>query len=194
MNVYVINRLDRPDRFSHTREELSKQGLNARRFEALIETPGYLGCRDSHLSLIELHKNEKTYAIIEDDIQFINDYHPFVQMAVSELPTDFDMLYLGASPKAPQERYSDSLFRLRGAVTAHAIIYHPRPGGAVEYILSHREEIVKIDRFYADVVQPLFKVFCVYPMICTQVYGLQSDTCRRADTSTIYRNYRKFCR
>jgi GR25 family glycosyltransferase involved in LPS biosynthesis len=193
MIIYCINRNDRPERLARTREELAKQSLNAHRVSAIINTPGWVGCRESHLKVIERHAKNSAFMIIEDDIAFLNDYEPWVTMAMSQLPSDWDMLYLSASPKTPQERYSNNLFRLRGAVCAHAIIYHPREGGAVEYILSHREDIKKIDRYYADTVQLLFNCYITAPIICTQ-WQHSSDTCQRTDSSTIYKNYIQYCK
>ncbi len=195
MNTYVINRSDRPERYAHVREELRKQGMNARRFDAVINSKGYIGCKESHLAIIEKCKTDVAFMILEDDVVFLEDISPYLNDAIRQLPHDYDMLYLGASPKSPQERYSDNLFRLRGAYTTHAIIYHTRPGGAVEYILRHKAEIKKIDVFYAEYIQSLFNVYVTYPMFCTQRdYNGKSDTCSRVDVSTIQKNYNQHCR
>ena len=109
-----------------------------------------------------------------------------------QLPSKWDCLYLGASPKEPQVRYSDNLFRLNNAHVTHAIIWHNRKDGAVDYILEHRNEINKIDDYFAKVIQPRFNCFVIYPMLCTQKQT-KSDTCGRSDVSTIVNNYNRYC-
>ena len=169
--------------------------MNARRFDAVIDKKGYVGCKLSHLAIIEKCRTDVAFMILEDDCVFLNDMNPYVEEAIRQLDPQWDMLHLGASPHSPQERYSENLFRLRGAYTTHAIIYHPRENGAVDYILRHKGDIKKIDVYYAEYIQSLFNVFVVYPMILTQRdYNGQSDTCSRCDTKTIEKNYNQYCR
>ena len=194
MNNHIINRPDRPDRLAHAREQLSLQGLNARLFPAFITKPGYIGCKQSHLAIMEKCKTDVSFMILEDDILFLQNFNDVIDEAIRELPSDWDCLYLGASPKQPQERYSDHLFRLKNAHVTHGIIWHTREGGAIEYILSHKDSIKKIDDFFANVIQPLFNCFLVYPMMATQTSNFKSDTCTRSDVSTIERNYNLYCK
>jgi hypothetical protein len=194
VNTYVINRTDRPQRYADVREELKKQRINARRFEAIVNGKGYHGCRESHLAIIDKCQKDVFFLILEDDVVFLEDISPYLNDAIKQLPPDWDMLYLGASPREPQERYSDNLFRLKGALTTHAIMYHTREGGAVEHILRHRDEIKKIDVYYADIIQYKFNVFVTAPMICGQKdYGGRSDTCSRCDVNVMRVNYKKYC-
>jgi hypothetical protein len=141
---------------------------------------------------MELCKDEEYFMILEDDVEVVEDLD-YVSMAIEQLPKDWDCLYLGASPKEPQVRYSDNLFRLKNAHVTHCIMWHNRPGGAVEYILAHRDEIRKIDDFFANIVQPQFNCFVCYPMVMSQKQ-FQSDTCTRSDVSTILTNYTNFCK
>ncbi len=194
MNNYVINRPDRPERLAHAREQLSQQGLNARLFEAIIARRGWEGCRDSHLAIMEKCKTDVIFGIFEDDILFIENFNDVVPFAIGELPADWDALYLGASPKQPQERYSSHLFRLKNAHCTQGILWHTRKGGAVEYILSHKDQIKKIDDFFANTIQPLFNCFITYPMVATQTDKFKSDTCSKSDVSTILKNYNRYCK
>lgn len=193
MNTYVINRSDRPERLAHIIAQLKEQGLNAHRFEAVIAKPGWVGCRMSHIKLLEKCKNDVYVIILEDDVKFINPF-TLLEDAIREAPLECDAIYLGASPKEPQVKYSSHLYRLKNAHTTHAILWHPRQGGAVEYILEHQNEIRKIDDYFATVIQPMFNVFCIAPMICTQAPGFHSDTCTRSDTTTIEKNFNLYCK
>lgn len=192
MNIYVINRPDRPERLVHCREELRKQNLNAHYFEAVIAKPGWSGCATSHLAIMEKNRNEVAYMILEDDVLFLGDYHSAVEEALRELPPDWDMLSLGCSPQEPFERYSDHLFKMGKAWCLHAVIYHNRKGGATEFILNNTYNINKIDVFYSQEVYPKYNCYTIFPILSTQIQ-YQSDTCKRSDVSTIVKQYAKFC-
>jgi len=192
MVTYVINRDARKDRLDSFRKEITLQGINAKRFPAIENKVGYIGCRDSHLELLAKIPPNDYMLILEDDVTFVNDFD-YLAEAVSQAGKEWDAIYLGGSPRKPQERYSDNLFKANGVYTTHSILWHNRPNGAVEYILSHKQDIGKIDCFMASTIQPLFNVYMTYPIICSQ-YQSQSDTCKRADLSTIVKNYNAFCK
>jgi GR25 family glycosyltransferase involved in LPS biosynthesis len=137
-------------------------------------------------------KNDVAFQIFEDDVLFLDDYHTLVEKALMELPPDWDALFLGASPQENQERYSPHLFRLKNAKCTQAIIWHNRENGAVDWILSHRSDIGKIDRYYYETIFPKFNCFLIYPLLCTQTQ-FDSDTCGRSDVSTIQKNYNLYC-
>jgi GR25 family glycosyltransferase involved in LPS biosynthesis len=190
MIIYVINRDDRPERLASVREELSKQGLNAHRFKAI--EGGWRGCRDSHLALLEKCKDEVSFLVLEDDCMFVNDKNPYLMQAIDQLPSNWDMFYLGGSPQKPQERYSDNLFRARDVKTTHAIFWHNREKGAVNWILRNKDHAQKWDVFLMEWIQSCFNCYLIYPMLCTQKQS-KSDIAHVSDCSTIIKNYNKYC-
>jgi hypothetical protein len=195
METYVINRSDRPDRLHDVRIELENQGMNAHRIEAVIDPVGYRGCTLSHLSIMEMCQNLGTFLTLEDDCEFL---HPkettelILKGALEQLPSDFDALFLGCSPQEPQEHYSTNLFRLRNAKCTHAILWHNHSGSALQYIMNHKHDIEKIDRYLYEVIMPKFQVYCTYPMLCTQRESM-SNISRKTDVSSIERNFNKYC-
>jgi GR25 family glycosyltransferase involved in LPS biosynthesis len=194
MDIFLINRDDRPERLSEARAELERQGLNAHRFSAIITSPGWVGCRLSHIALLESNKDKPFFTILEDDVMFVENLHDHIANVIMEMSPDWDALFLGASPQEPQERYSEHLYKLSKAWCMHAVMWHPRKGGAVEAILKANEkrEIGKIDVFMSEKIMPHYNIFLTRPLICTQ-RQYKSDTCGRSDTSTIITNYNKYC-
>ena len=192
MKCYVINRNDRPQRWDKVWDELIRVGIKPERFPAIIATPGWVGCRDSHLKLLEQNRNEEHVIIFEDDVIFITDPVFAIEKCFTELSPDWDCLYFGASPKQPQERYSEHLFKLNNAHVTHAILWNMQ-GEAVKQILVDKDQIRKWDDYLATVIQPKFNCFVVYPMVATQ-RQYQSDTCKRSDVSTIESNYNLYCK
>jgi hypothetical protein len=195
MEIYLINRTDRPERRKHAMEQLGGQGLNAHLFPAIINKQGYIGCRDSHLECLYAGlKTGKPFTIFEDDVLFIEDIE-VAQRAMGELPSGWDALFLGASPQEPFERYSPHLYKMGRSWCTHAIIWNPRKDGAVEAILraANIGLIGKIDVFYSAYIFTEFNIFLVAPMVCTQA-EFQSDIAKRSDVSTIVKNFNKYCK
>jgi GR25 family glycosyltransferase involved in LPS biosynthesis len=190
MKTYVINLDKRADRWIVVREHLAELGFKVTRFTAI--EGGWRGCRDSHLGVMELCKDEDRFLIFEDDVLFLEDVN-YINTAMMQLPPFWDCLFLGASPQEPQERYLDNLFRISNSKCTHATIWHNRENGAIEYILSHKEDILKIDDYLSEIIFPNFNCFLIYPLLVTQ-RQTQSDTCGRSDISTIVKNYNKFCK
>jgi GR25 family glycosyltransferase involved in LPS biosynthesis len=195
MEVFVINRSDRQDRLHDIRIELENQGMNAHRFEAIIDPIGYKGCTLSHLELLKKNVGLRIWMVLEDDAEFLYDREATTRIlsdAMEELPDNWDILYLGCSPQSPQEQYDDRLYHITNAKCTHAIIWHNRDHGAVEYIMNHKADIGKIDRYLYGVIQPKFNCFATFPMLVTQKQT-RSDIAKRSDCSTILKNFNKYC-
>jgi hypothetical protein len=191
MRAYVINLDRRADKWAYMRTELERMNIRVTRFPAINTKPGWKGCRDSHLAVMELCKDENMFTVYEDDVTFLGGMQA-IRDSFNELPYDWDMLSLGCSPQEPFERYSPHLFKMGRAWTLHAVIWRNREGGAVEHILANKDRIGKIDVFFSEEVYPKFNCFVTYPLVCTQVQ-FSSDTCTRSDASTIMTNYNNFC-
>lgn len=193
MKAVVINREDRPERLKETREQLDRFGIEFSVFPAITQPGGWRGCRLSHITVLEKYRNDDMIWIMEDDIHFLSYPREALDRAMDELPMDFDILYLGISPLRKYERYSEHLFRVNGGHTTHCMIYNNRPGGVIDFILQHKDTVMKWDLFLSNVIHPIFKCYCTFPITCTQ-RQTKSDTCKRSDTSTIIRNYQKYCK
>jgi hypothetical protein len=190
MKTVLINREDRPERLRDSVNHLSSFGLEPEVFPAILG--GGRGCRDSHLAVLSKYRSEEHIFILEDDVLFLSDPIKVWHKIATQLPTDFDMLYFGISPNQPCRRISDNLFRVYGGLTTHAILWHNRQGGVVEYILKYGEIKNKWDVFLNNEVLPKFKCYVVYPLCATQRETGHSDTCKRSDVRSIIRNYNRF--
>jgi len=196
MKTFVINLDHRPHRWHHVKAEAEKMNLDVERVSAVYhkDKRGWHGCRDSHLKVLEMGREHGIFCVLEDDALFLQGAADIISKAMQQLPPDWDMLYLGSSPQELQERYSDNLFRLRNAWCTHAMIWNAREGGALEYVLAHREDITKIDVYYAGVIQFKFNTFTVDPIACTQSAGFDSDIAKYSDVNTIVRNHKQYCK
>lgn len=193
--TFVINLAERTDRWGRVKPELSKYCIDYNRFEAI--GGGWRGCRDSHLAILDnvkklRWKDDYHYILIlEDDVEFLPDWKEYFRKSRFYLPLDWSLLYLGCSPQAPLEKFNDYLYVVKESFCTHAILYNNSRRGVVDYILSCRDEIQKIDVFYRQVIQEQFKCFVTYPLCATQ-WDNKSNTCKRSDVSTIEKNYKRF--
>ena len=188
MRAFVINLEDRPDRMILFNE--NKFPFEVERFNAIKTDPGWVGCTKSMLTIIEAQK-KFPFIIFEDDCLLIQDWS-IVETAISQLPSDWDALWLGATLMRPIKRYSENLFRLEEGFCAHAVIYNTKK--IVDYILSNFEsyetEIRKtIDVFYAYHVQQKFNCFIVNPLAAIQQTGFSDIENRIVDYQQIINNY-----
>jgi len=189
--TYCINLSERALRWQQVSAEFQRVGINdVERFEAIKRAPGFEGCRESHLDVLEKCRGLNRFTIFEDDVQFIRNPMSILQLAQEQLPDDWDMLYLGANLMKPIMRYSDNLYRIRHAYCTHAIVFNnPK---LTDFILAHREGMRKIDVFYETVVQEQFKCFITYPMVATQADSY-SDIIRRETkySQLMFDNFKK---
>ncbi len=193
--VVIINLERREDKRHYVTGEMERMGIKDYIiFKAHDTKPGKVGCAKSHLDIMRMNKIiGNIFTIFEDDVKFLQPWS-VINKAIDELPDDWDALFLGASPQQPQQRFSEHLFRLVGGKTTHAIIWNNQ-NGVIEYILDRYPAYshLAIDRFFAEIVQPIFRIYIPFPLSCTQTQW-QSDTCKRCDMSTIVRNYNKYCK
>lgn len=194
MKKYCINLDRRADRWEYAQDVLDDMGWEVERFSAVDEKPGWKGCAKSHIGVINqaIGEGHKAFMVLEDDVMFLwKEKH--IWDCMQELPEDWDLLYLGASPQQPQKQYSPHLYEAKNCITTHAMIWHNREYGALQYLLYHQDEIGKIDVFLADEIQSRFNCFLAYPLLCTQVSN-DSDIAQHSDVSTIIDNYNMYCR
>ena len=190
-NTYCINLDSRPDRWERVQKEASIIGIKPIRFSAIKMDRGHDGCTASHMAVLKLARDEGVFMVIEDDIKVLSDDPTgLISKAYSQLPSDWDMLYLGATLTKRVERYSDNLFKMGHAWTAHAIIYNNQ-NGVVDYILENINER-KFDVFLAWVVQYKFNCYITFPMVVTQEAGYSDILKHYVDYSVIENNYYKY--
>lgn len=172
MKSYIINLADRTDRWDATYPLLEERGFEARRYTAHRLFPGWMGCTASHLGALA-SIGQAPFAIFEDDIEFVADMD-VVQSAMQQV--EFDMLFLGCDPQEEMKRVSDNTLKVGRLHQTHAIIYGS--DRVVDFILSKRNEIRKIDIFFSEEVIPKFNCYATYPMVCKQKNGHSDITGR----------------
>jgi glycosyl transferase family 25 len=114
-NIFYINLNTRPDRKSYFEKEITKIGINAKRFEAIKHACGAVGCSMSHLTLLKLAKQEKMdhILIMEDDIMFLNP-----EVFINSLNTflsnniNFDVLLISGNNMGEYTKIDDTCVKI----------------------------------------------------------------------------------
>lgn len=167
--VYILNQDSRPDRWAQFEEEAARIGLTG--YERVATIPAdqpYQSFCLSQQNLLKTFVNSGGVNLLalEDDCIFRPLSH--FQEAMSELPSDWDLLYLGANVfEEKPERVNKHLFRLRSAWTSHAIAYSRK---AAEYIAEHYPagNFIMFDEWIRVNVQSTMNCYLIQPMVAWQ--------------------------
>lgn len=153
--------------------EFERVGLyGVQRFQAVKEIGPHQSFSHSERNILLdfYHSTANTLLHLEDDVQFRSTEH--LEAALRELPHDWDILYLGANlvqwgnGESSPERYSEHLFRIKGAWTTHAIAYNKK---CIHEVLAKQPGFSEkmFDNALSDLL-PTLNVFVIAPMIAYQ--------------------------
>lgn len=173
-----LNQPSRLDRWKLATEEFQRVGLTAERFYSIpAESPHQSFCLSQYAMLKTfLATGKKTGLLLEDDVVF-RDLAP-LEAAWSELPQNWDALYLGANITAgvfgikenPPVRYSDNLYSVRRAWTSHAIVYTKEAAQRIVTVYNPYT-CGMYDNFLSEHMLPKLNAFVVNPMVAFQRPG-----------------------
>jgi len=128
-------------------------GMKLKRTESITIPPGDYGCLLSHKKCIELAKENKwpCVLIIENDVTFIDGFSERLKKAMSELPENWDMLWLGGLPREQNEPYSESLDRMFGSWGTYGYVIRDTMYLTVLNILSQEKLIYSVDDYFGRI-------------------------------------------
>lgn len=161
-----------PAEWAIAQQEFERVGLGVQKYQAVQEIGPHQSFSHSERNILLefLHSDAETLLHLEDDVSFRDLGH--LEQALSELPDDWDIVYLGANlvlwnnGEPWPERYSEHLFRVKCAWTTHAIAYNKK---CVRTILEKQPEfsVRMFDNYLSDRL-PELNAFCVAPMVAYQ--------------------------
>lgn len=167
----VINLDSREDRLDFVSVEMKKINMKWERFSAVDANEKISKCQAHSLSHVKAITNEKGLLLVcEDDVIFIDDALEIFNLSMSQLPSYWDILYLGANVKGRGIRYSENLFRIpRSAHCTHAVLYNEQ---SRDVILKNFDPMTNKYGIYDNWLfyegQKIMNCFICYPMIAYQ--------------------------
>lgn len=181
-HIYLINLERRTDRLLQAKWELDKYDIPYQVWEANDREDGRLGI---YLSLQRIMQDAfgrqyKNILVFEDDALFLTDPKVFMPWALKDLPTDYDILYLGANlTKGYQPKFhSPNLLYLPRGFSLHACAYS---ASGIDKVNRLESTDLPVDLAIANKIQPHGKCYATYPMICTQRPGFSDIEKKQTD-------------
>lgn len=193
--AYVINLAHRTDRYKSVFSECAKNNIIPIRIEAvngrgefknIAPSPllqSHYGCTASHIKALEtaLQSSNDYSMIIEDDCVLLDSFREKLKTYTEQLPSDWDLLYLGGSlinkpiyqggeliNKDAAEKYSENIYTAKKVLTTHAcIVKNKSIPKLLEVIKSRRD---RIDVLFQE-FQSRCNCFIVYPELAWQRAG-----------------------
>jgi GR25 family glycosyltransferase involved in LPS biosynthesis len=170
--IYCINLEERVDRWMSAKKEMDEMGIqNVKRFSAIKNKIGHLGCRDSHIEIIKDAKNNgyKRILILEDDFIFINKDKDQINDILNQLNNvDWELFYFGATVHlydGKLVKVDKNLVQTNFAYTTHSYAVN---SSIYDFIIDNAKNYDIIDIFYNDHIVKNNKTYISNPMICLQ--------------------------
>ena len=134
---YCINLDRRTDRWAQCLSEFKKIGIKPERFSAIDGrllpkddqvSPGNIGATASHRSVLcdAKENNFDSVLIMEDDVEFHNNFSELFDSYIKEVPDDWDLLYFGGNHSLnniwmsdPPKKVTDHVYRITKCYAIH---------------------------------------------------------------------------
>jgi hypothetical protein len=169
-----INLARRSDRWIRVQEEFRLHGLSSvQRFDACDGTtlalpdgwdygPGSYGCMLSHTSVVNSarEKGSPSILIIEDDVEFHPELHALFKQYAEQIPPDWDALFFGGLHRAPPDRVSPNIVRLKETSSTYA--YAMRHTLYDAFLEINRDTMIAVDE-NNHILQKNFKFYGFIP-------------------------------
>lgn len=136
--IYCINLNDRKDRWESAAKQFHKHNLWVERISGIkgsdmnLDFPpeikeGAVGCALSQLFVLKLaqHKKNKNFLLFEDDVEFDEEINQKFSKYYSEIPNDWDMIYLGGQHFHGMnlQQVSEHIYKCEYTLCAHSVIF-----------------------------------------------------------------------
>jgi len=212
ITAYYINLNKRTDRHAAMEMCLSKTRLNYERVEAVSyedvnAVPERFGNKNkeiakaqyatnlSHLKVIKQAKEKglNEVLILEDDVLFVKDFEAKLQKALSDLPNDYDILYLGFSPV--NHRFKDTekpnLKRItNGNLGCWAMLVNAK---MFDRLIEIYEQALLPNDAAIEPILSKIKAYAIVPFLCCVDYGYSDIAKSERNQHGLLGRIKKFC-
>ena len=188
MKTFCINLKRRKDRKKKMVKQFKKYKMEKQVefFTARLHPDGGVaGCRDSHLQVIQMAKQQKlSYVmILEDDLQFSQNLYK-----LPEFPEDWNMLYLGGTLTSNIGESNDPWVKIKDCWTTCGYILHSSLyDKVIQDLQTYQDEV---DRYYVEEIQHQYPCYLVNPIVVKQRNDYSDIEQRNVnyDVDTVLRN------
>jgi hypothetical protein len=167
-NIVVIGLEARQDRWKRCKDIFARYDISPVSHYCTVQD-----FHDTHrhymkdfMQMLRVKGSANHLCFFEDDFELTDNWESILRKAWNDLPTDWDMLYLGANLTISPVKITDNLCRVRGAYLMHATILSNK---FIRFIQQHYDlnAVWIIDEWYR-VIAPAMKFYMTTPMISYQ--------------------------
>lgn len=191
--IYLINLPERKDRLEKSYKELLHYQIPFEIIKAIKYNNGAHGLFQTMLGIFNsaIENNYNNILIFEDDVQLADNVNEIMKRVVKELPSDYDLVYLGANVNAPLYVVPgcDHILQCNFAIATHAVGYSRK---GIERFLEKKtlmqgigQKFIPVDMELVTQVQIRNKTYVVNPMLAFQRPGFSDVEKRDVD----YKNF-----
>ena len=127
--IFLVNLAKREDRLLAFTEDAEKYGIPFTRIEAIEDTQGARGLRDTMKGIFEqaISQNWDNILVFEDDADFpisTEDFNHTMNEVINQLPENYHICFLGAQLTVPPSYFhSPNLLNGQRMFSTHAVAY-----------------------------------------------------------------------
>ncbi len=149
-NVFCINLDIRKDRRRRMEKQCKKLKIKFTFETVTLHVNPKRGCLESHYNIIFKNKNKPYVTILEDDLQFLDNFN------IPEPPKDWDMIYLGGVEKSVS-KYNKHYNKANNVLSTCGYLINYN---CMKYVLKHLKDYPnEIDMFYSEIIQKKFNCY-----------------------------------
>jgi GR25 family glycosyltransferase involved in LPS biosynthesis len=165
-NVILLNLDRRIDRLEQFEKQATELGIKYERFSAVDLKNAVDGCRQSHIEILKKYDYDPLF-IFEDDALFVEGFEDKLPIAMSHLPDDWDVAYLGAHILKAED-HNEYWLKSEGASSTHAFAIRGRAKDMLRKSLESYDG--HADRAFSDIHKDL-NVYIVKSTLVWQTPG-----------------------
>ena len=165
--IYCINLDRRHDRWDDAAALFQKHDVSVERVSGIEDEIPWNGLRKTVIGIFKhaIDEGYESILILEDDIDWADDFYQRFDECWNVLPEDWDMFYFSAAHQYWPPKHNDLLFKLTWSTAAHAIAFKGKCFHAVLKSLENNNHA--IDVIYSK-LQPKLNAYCCINPIAWQ--------------------------
>lgn len=165
--IYCINLDRRTDRWQDANALFHRYGISVERVSGIEDDIPWNGLRRTVIDIFKraIDDGSESILILEDDIDWGDEFYDRFNECWNVLPDDWDMFYFSAAHQYWPPKHNDFLFKLTWSTAAHAIAFKRKCFHKVLESLETNNDA--IDVIYSK-LQPILNAYCCINPIAWQ--------------------------
>jgi GR25 family glycosyltransferase involved in LPS biosynthesis len=186
--IFLINLPSRTIQLHFVTSRLAGYGIPFEIVSAIQLDNGARGLFETMKNLFAhcVFEKYKRILCLEDDIRFVRDpnfFLPIMMHQLNRLDPQWHLFYLGANTHEPLRQVTPNILKAKKCRTTHAVAYS---AAGIKLCLQNMNFFkFPIDVLWQDMIQPLGRSYCSFPLLATQGDGFSDIEGKRVSNRHI---------